>query len=244
LQYFDQFSPIGYVVADARNICVEYSIAQKFEWTLFIDHDTVIPPTTFLLLGEWMRAMTHPIVGGLYYCKGSHPEPLVFRGRGTGYYDRWKFGDAVEVDALPMGCTLIHNSILKHLYDNSEVYTVGSIYGPIVVRRVFQTPKISWQDPENGRYNSYAATEDLPLFDRIMKDKVLEKLGWKKLAKKQYPFICDTRIFCQHIDEAGIQYPGQMYKNTKQYTGSDLQKIERKGVFNVGQSKGSQYSGA
>ena len=209
-QYFSQFSPVGWAVADARNVCVEYSISQGFEWTLFIDHDVCLPPDTFLKVNEYMNHGDYPVVSGLYYCKGSHPEPLIFRGRGNSYYRNWKPGDKVKVDGIPMGCTLIHNSILKVLYDTSEIYTQSTMGGQVVVRRVFETPRKAYFDPEKMSYATVVGTEDLFWCDRVMKEKVFEKCGVKKYAKFQkekYPFLLDTGMFCKHIDEAGNFYP-------------------------------------
>lgn len=240
-QWFDEYSPLGYVVADARNLCCKYSLDQGYEWTFFIDSDTLIPPDTFLKIGEYMREAKYPVVAGLYYCKSAVPEPLIFRGSGNGYFPNWKFGEKVEVDGVPMGCTLIHNSILKVMWDESEEYACQNIYGQNVVRRIFTTPRASWQDPESGKYNSIAGTEDLPWCNRVIKDKILEKAGWKEIAKKKYPFLCDTSLFCQHIDPNGIQYPGIKYKYMPQYKGSQLEKQEKSGLFSVGSTKGSHY---
>jgi hypothetical protein len=209
-QYFDQYSPMGWAVADARNCCVHYSVTGGFEWTLFIDHDVILPPDCFLKMNEYMRSKKYPVVCGLYYCKGSNPEPLLFRGRGTSYYDKWKRGDKVWVDGIPMGCTLIHNSVMKAIYDVSEQYTLKTLGGPQVSRRVFETPRKVWYDPEAGTYNTQIGTEDLFWCDRVMKEKIFEKSGWKKFQKMQYPFLLDTSIFCQHIDERGFMYPANV----------------------------------
>jgi len=241
-QFYQAGGPKGYVVADARNICVEYFISNGFEWLFFNDEDTLLPNDAFLKLGEYMKEEKYPVVCGLYYCKGFYPEPLLFRGRGNGYFDKWKFGDKVEVDGIPMGCTLIHRSVLKYMYDNSEVYSVPSQFGPVTVRRVFETPRMSWSDPESGKYNSQGGTEDLPWCDRIIRDKILEKTGWKEVAKKKYPFLCDTSIFCQHMDRSGVRYPGLGYRNMKQYPGSKLEAIEKKkGEYRVSGTHGCQF---
>jgi hypothetical protein len=226
-QFVQQDGPHGYCVADARNICIEYFISGGFEWLFFNDQDTCLPSHTFLKIGEYMREGKYPVVCGLYYCKGTYPEPLIFRGRGNGYFDDWKFGDKVMVDGIPMGCTLIHRSVLKLMYDESEVYSVPSQYGPVTVRRVFETPRASWQDPESGKFNAVGGTEDLPWCDRVMKDKILERAGWPKIGKMKYPFLMDTSIFCQHIDNNGFKYPGTSYKLTKQYKGSKLEQLEK-----------------
>ena len=68
IQFFDQYSPLNYVVADARNICVQHSLSNDFEWTFFIDSDTIIPPNMFLKLGEYMRENKYPVI---YYIPAS-----------------------------------------------------------------------------------------------------------------------------------------------------------------------------
>jgi len=75
-----------------------------------------------------------PIVGGLYFTKSIPAEPLLYRGRGNGYFAKWELGKKVWVDGLGMGSTLIHSSILKALYDESEEYYVGDQK----VRRIFE----------------------------------------------------------------------------------------------------------
>ena len=205
-QYFDMYSPMGYAVAEARNICCEYFISQGFDWIFFNDHDVLLPPDTFLKITDYMNKAEYPIVSGLYYCKGSHPEPLIFRGRGNSYYTKWKQGDKVMVDGIPLGCALIHRSIIKRLYDTSEVVTVPSLAGPVVVRKIFETPRKAWFDPEEGKYQSQTGTEDLFMCDRIVKEKVFENCGvqeYKKFQKMKYPFLMDTSIKCGHIAEDG-----------------------------------------
>ena len=212
-QFFNQFSPLGWSVADARNFCVKHSLSQGFEWTFFLDHDVILKPDTFLKLNEYMESGEYPVVSGLYYCKGSHPEPLMFRGRGTGVFRKWKRGDKVMVDGIPMGCTLVHNSILQTMYNESEEYTYPTLAGNAIVRRVFETPRHAWCDPETGGYVMKVGTEDLYWCDRIRSTKVFERCGVKKYAKFQkekYPYLLDTSMFCQHIDEQGVQYPANI----------------------------------
>jgi len=209
-QYFDQYSPVGWAVAEARNVCVEYFISQGFEWLLFIDHDVCIPPDTFLKINEYMMTADYPVVCGLYFCKGTHPEPLIFRGRGNGFYNNFRRGQKVMVDGIPMGLTLIHRDIMKYVYDRSAVETIQTIKGPVVVRKVFETPRHSWYDPETGRYAQKTGTEDLFWCDRVIREGAFKGCGnpkWKKFATMTYPFLCDTGLFGRHIDESGRQYP-------------------------------------
>ena len=152
-------------------------------------------------------------MSGLYFCKGSHPEPLIFRGRGNGYYDKWKKGDKVMVNGIPMGLTLIHRSLLEVMYNESDIYTAGTTKGPVVVRKVFETPRASFFDPETLKYETRIGTEDLHWCERVMNTKVFERCGveeYKKFQDMEYPFLIDTSMFCQHIDQNGIMYPANV----------------------------------
>ena len=40
-----------------------------------------------------------------------------------------------------------------------------------------------------------------------MEDGFFKKSGWGEFQKKKYPLLCDTTIFCQHIDTNGKRYP-------------------------------------
>ena len=201
--WLNQFSPLGFLVADARNAVATDCVEQNYEWLLFIDHDTILPPDAFVKINERMIAKDVPIYSGLYFTKSKPAEPLVYRGSGTGYYNKWKMGDKVWVDGVPMGCTLIHSSILKVLYDSSESYLVGQKR----CRKIFETPSKVRFDPETNAWLSTSGTEDLFFCNRVIKEKVMEKAGWKKYAKKKYPFQIDTSLFCRHIDFDGNQFP-------------------------------------
>ena len=210
LYMYSQYSPMGFAVADARNVCVQKFMEQGHEWLLFIDHDVILPPDAFLKMNEYMMKGDVPVVCGLYYCKGSHPEPLLFRGRGNSYYDKWKPGQKVWVDGIPMGITLIHKSIMKVVYDSAEQYSLNTLQGQFVAKRVFETPRESWFDPLKGQYQKRVGTEDLLWCDRVMQENVFEKCGvekFKKFGKKKYPFLLDTSIFCRHINEQGQMFP-------------------------------------
>lgn len=205
IQYVDQYSPMSFLVADARNIVVRDFVKGDFEWLLFIDHDVVLPPMLLIKLNDYMINAKIPILSGLYFTKSVPSEPLVYRGRGNGYYSNWKLGDKVWVDGLPMGCTLIHNSIIKTLYEESEEYKVGNQ----TVRRVFETPTRVFYDPQSHSFNTQTGTEDLEFCTRIMKNDIFIKAGWSKFQKKKNPFMIDTGLFCYHIDWDGIKYPAK-----------------------------------
>jgi len=204
LQWLDSSSPIGFMVADARNIIVDIAVKDNFEWLYFIDHDTILPQGTTIRLNERMMKKEIPMWSGLYFTKSRPAEPLVYRGRGNGYYADWHLGDEVWVDGIPMGCTMIHSSILRYMWEHSEEYEAKP---GLVVRRVFESPRKIWYDPERNSWNASSGTEDLEFCSRIMREDIFGKTGWKKYSGVQYPFMIDTSIFCKHIDFDGTQYP-------------------------------------
>jgi len=204
-QYVDQFSPLHYTVADARNIIVQEAVKQDYEWLFFVDHDVVLPPATILHINERMNKADIPVWSGLYFTKSRPAEPLIYRGRGNSYYGNWKLGDKVWVDAVPMGCTLIHVSILKAMYKEAEEYKAGDRK----VRRVFHTPRQVHYDPQTMAWFTAQGTEDIHWCTKVMEEKFFEKAGWAKFQKKKYPFLIDTAIFCRHIDWNGVQYPAE-----------------------------------
>ena len=204
-QMLDQYSPLRFTVADARNLVACEAVERGVEWLWFIDHDVVLPPLTTVILNEYMVQKKYPIVSGLYFTKGFPSEPLIYRGHGNGYYPHWKMGDIVECDGHGMGCTIIHISILKAMYDEAEQYVLQGK----AVRRIFQTPSRIFHDPETGCYSITSGTEDLDFLDRLKKLKIYKKAGWPKFQEKRYPSIVDTNIFCRHIEMNGVQYPSR-----------------------------------
>lgn len=202
--WMNQYTPLGYAVAEARNLAVDQLVRGKFEWLLFIDSDVIMPPDCFVKMNQYMIQGDYPLLSGLYYAKCHPPEPLIYRGRGNGFYAKWKLGDKVMVDGLPMGCTLIHGDLLRAMWEDAPEYTVSN---QRKIRRVFDTPFGVFQDPQKKSWNSYGGTEDLAFCNRVLAGKYLAKAGWPKLAKERYPFLVDTSIFCKHITPDGQIYP-------------------------------------
>jgi len=203
LIYLNQVTPLGYAVAEARNVIVDEVVRGGFEWLFFIDSDVVLPPDCFIKINEYMRDEKYPVVSGLYYAKCHPPEPLIYRGRGNSFYHKWKMGEKVWVDGVPMGCTLIHGSLLREMWNDAPDYVAG---GNKKVKQVYDTPYGTRKDPELGSFN-WSGTEDLAWCDRVMEGGYLKKAGWGDIAKKKHPFLIDTSIFCRHIDMSGKMYP-------------------------------------
>ena len=205
------FYPLRYQVDDAQNFIAKACLENDFEWLFLLEHDVVLPDNAFMILNKYMRDAHVPIVSGLYYSRSRPSEPLVFRGRGTGCYTDWKHGDKVWCDGVPTGCLLVHHSIIRALWDESPDYAVNKAGNVSVTRRVFQTPRDLWVDPEKTHHNITQGTSDLAWCSRIMEGDYFRKAGWMdfvnypKLAK--YPFLVDTNLFCKHINLDGEQFP-------------------------------------
>src|SRR3990172_778608 len=204
IHWMNQCTPLGYGVAEARNVIVDQCVRGNFDWLFFIDHDVILPPDCFIKINNYMLKADIPVVSGLYFAKSHPPEPLVYRGRGNGHFADWKIGQKVWVDGIPMGCTLIHSSILKLMYNDAPPCTVG---GNRKVRQVFDSPAGIYSDPEKGSLHGYSGTEDLAWCNRVIGGKYLKKAGWPEIGKKKYPFLIDTSIFCKHITMDGQVYP-------------------------------------
>ena len=204
IQFLNQMTPLGYSVADARNLIVHTALQHHFEWVFFNDSDTIVPPHIFVTLNDYMREAKIPVVAGLYFAKCAPAEPLVYRGRGNSYFARWQMGDKVWVDGVPMGCTLIHCSVLQAMATEAPEYLAGGVH---LVKQVFDTPKVMWTDPEAGTMQRMEGTEDLAWCDRVIRGEFLKKAGWPAVAKRKWPFLIDTTLFCYHIREDGVKFP-------------------------------------
>ncbi len=205
MQFLHTYAPMEYQVADAQNLIVKTAIEQGFEWLLLLEHDNVLPPGAFIKLNEYIRECKVPVVSGLYFTKSNPPEPMTYRGRGTGFYHEWKMGDKVWCDGVPTGTLLVHMSIIKALWDESPEYRINDQ----VTRKVFETPAKVWTDPETAAVFTETGTSDLEFCSRIMRDKIFEKAGWPEYQKMKYPFLVDTDLFVRHIDGNGVMFPQQ-----------------------------------
>jgi hypothetical protein len=195
-------------VHDAENLIVKHAIDYGYEWLLRLDDDLIIPPDTFARLNDYMAEKTVPIVSGLYFTRHAQSSPLMFRGIGNGYFADWTFGDKVWVDLVPCGLLLIHCSILRHLWNNSEPYVCGSKEnGFQVTRRVFHHPYDVSFDPQMGCTRYSNTSSDLQFCQRVKQEKAFEVCGWPEIQKQEYPILVDTNLFCRHIDMNGVQFP-------------------------------------
>jgi len=201
IQWMNNYVPLEYLLPDAENLIAKQVVEKDFEWLLMIESDNVIPPNTFIKMNQYMLEKKVPIVSGLYFTKSEPPEPILYRGRGTGHFKDFKIGEKVWVDGIPFGCVLIHGDIIKTLWKESPEYRVGDE----ITRRVFDVPDKQWG--AKSEYGSVRGTTDLAFCTRLIKDQIFEKAGWKEYQAKKYPFLVDTDILVGHIDTQGRVYP-------------------------------------
>lgn len=209
-EFLNGYMPYRYQVDDAQNLIVKYALEKDFQWLLLWEHDNVPMPDALIRLNEYIINASAPVVSGLYYTRGEPSEPLVFRGRGTGSYRDFKMGERVYVDGIPTGFVLIHCGLLRAMWDDSEEYEVKGQR----TRRVFNTPRHTWFDPEQQAWNTQQGTSDLEWSTRVIQGDYLRKAGWGKyvdnLPDQRYPFIVDTELFTWHIQPDGTKYPFQL----------------------------------
>ena len=203
IEWVSMFAPMEYVLPDAENLMAKVVVEGNYEWFLQIEQDNVLPPDAFVRINEYMIENKIPIISGLYFTKSQPPEPILYRGRGNGSFRDFKLGDKVWVDGIPFGFTLTHGSIIKALWDESEEYMVGGQK----TRRVFATPNVNVGNFSEGRFAYTRGTTDLAFCKRIMDNDIFTKAGWPEYQKMKYPFLVDTNIFLQHIDDRGRMYP-------------------------------------
>ncbi len=200
VQYMSSFIPLGFQVNDAENLAAKRMVEGGYEWLLFIESDNILPPNTFIKLNKYMIKGDVPVVGGLYFTKTEPPEPMIYREPGKGFFADWKLGDKVWCRGLPFGCTLIHSSIIRALWEEAPEYMVGNE----ITRRVFKHPVA--KDDEVGYYN-IAGTTDLFFCNEVITQNIFEKAGWPEYKDKEFPFLVDTGIFVKHIDNSGNMHP-------------------------------------
>lgn len=207
LSAMNSYMPVRYQVADAQNLIVKHALEADYEWILLWEHDVCPAPDFLQRLDYYMSEARTPIVSGLYYTRSRPSDPLVYRGRGTGAYRDWKQGDKIFCDGVPTGLLLIHRAVLKTMWDESPEYAIRNV----TTRRVFETPRNAWYDPQSGQYNSMSGTSDLFWCERVLKEDVLRRSGWgdyvDSLEDPRFPFLLDTALSAIHINPNGEQFP-------------------------------------
>lgn len=204
-QYMNGYIPIRYTVHDAQNLAVKECLDKGFEWLILLEDDTAPPSDAFLRFTEYMDEGKYPVVSGLYFTRSVPPEPMTYRGRGNHYFSEWKLGDRVWCDGVPTGMLLLHAGLLRAISDDSPEYMLPTGQ---TVKRVFSTLAQSWFNEETGAQETLVGTSDLDFCTRVKNGGYLN--AYPAVAKRKYPFLVDTNIFCRHYDLDGTSFPIEM----------------------------------
>jgi hypothetical protein len=110
----------GLEVGEARNKTVQaLHEIPNLEYLLFLDDDVLVPSDLLIRLSRCMKEEEYDIISGLYHIKDSNRTPLAFRIEDNLLkpisQDEELSGKVIDVDVVPMGCTLIKKSAFSKL---------------------------------------------------------------------------------------------------------------------------------
>jgi len=205
--------PIGFDVATSRNMIIEAALDRgDVEWVFFVDHDVLLPEKTPYILRAHMTSGKYPIISGLYYTKSSTPEPLIYRMGADGPYYDWEPGDLVWASVMGMGLCMIHMSVFKNMqppwFVTPKMHAnknEGNPKDAVSVEK--RESRSKWDDSSSC---IVAGTEDFFFYERVIKEKVLQRAGWD-VQYPETPFIVDTSLLAGHIAlDTGKVYPNCM----------------------------------
>lgn len=174
-------------------------LAQDFlsgdsEWSLWIEDDTVPPPG---FLGQLLSAKRE-FISGIYHLKLPPYHPVAYRRREDGLYypiADYHLGEIMEVDAVGLGCALIHRSVYERIMNQCvpiQLWNGG-------IRLVHKSQIEEWDDE--------------------IEQPVFSGKGWHVPAKKididktnfAYPFFVmeyhrtQDFYFCEIADMCGVK---------------------------------------
>lgn len=199
------FVPMHYLTADAQNLGCGEMLTSNAEWLLLWEDDVLPPLDALLQLNKYIVKADIPVVSGLCFTKGLCSEPMIYKTLGSGSFCDFKIGDKVWALSVSTSFLLIHSSIIKLMWKESKAYTTLDHRR---ARNVFVTSTEVTFSPEAREFTTCVGTSDRLWCERVIRDKVLSRAGFPKIGRRKYPFLCDTGIFCGHIDaQTGKIYP-------------------------------------
>ena len=83
--FMNSNAPIGYQLPDAENLAVKMCVEGNFGAFLSWEDDNIPPLNAMIKINQYMIAGDIPIVSGLYFTRSEPPEPIMYRGLGTGH---------------------------------------------------------------------------------------------------------------------------------------------------------------
>ena len=113
----------GKPVDEARNEIVEMAKNAEAKYLLFMDDDNLLPPFTIPRLLN----LKAKVASGVYYTKYQPPTPVLLKKDYVGGWDKWTYGDVIDVDYVGLGCALIDMTVFDEIEKPYFKYTRSSI---------------------------------------------------------------------------------------------------------------------
>jgi hypothetical protein len=102
---------LGQKMDDAYNALAQQSLDLGAEYTMFVDDDVQIPPTTLVELLRVLENAEPDVMAAGAVCttRQEPPQPLVFQSFGGGTFWKWKLGDIFPCYAVGSGAMMVRN---------------------------------------------------------------------------------------------------------------------------------------
>lgn len=176
------------------------------EWSFWIDDDTVPPPNAIAS----MLKLKRPFVSGLYFLDFKHTPVAYMRQRGGSYSPiiNYSKGTVMEVDAVGMGCALIHRSVFEKIQADHRVMMRPN--GSLIVlhKSMFRNDKPSKVGGagyvENGIYHMplspQESDDDRPFpFFQLEYSRTEDMHFCELCANVGIRPVVDTTLICGHV---------------------------------------------
>jgi hypothetical protein len=197
-------APIEYKKRNSLTDANRQAITKRFmdndsDWIMLIDDDTTHLPGTI----SHLLSLGKPMVGGLYFNPKEPYNPIAYvKEPGEWHYvafSGYTKGALTEIDAIGMGCTLIHRGVFEQIQDAHVVYqrANGSLF-PVHKDRI-----------EKGSYNINKKHHGNVVGDSFVMP--VQKLELKEEDNRAFPFFAleygrtEDMHFCELAANVGIK---------------------------------------
>lgn len=189
------------------------------EWVFWLDDDTVPPKGAIHNLLELRREF----VAGLYFLGGPPHNPLAYvRDEGGFYHPIYNYtpGTLTKVDAVGMGCTLIHKDVYRKVMDAHQAFvrpngSIMAVAKKDIINNPY-APEYKTVHVENGvhimplREPAEDDNRAFPFY--AMEYGRTEDLHFGELcANAGVEIYVDTNITCEHWKTKSVNY--ETYRN-------------------------------
>jgi hypothetical protein len=150
-----------------RSAASKAFLSGKADWIWWVDDDTTPPPNALPTL----LSLRREFVGGIYFLGREPYNPIAYVRGDDGFYKAlWKFapGDLMQVDAIGMGCTLIHRSVYQKILDGHREFVRpnGSLMALPEKSVKLGGSKVEFQDREAFTGFVAAGVYQLPVYPK------------------------------------------------------------------------------